>query len=432
MNRLHLDRSLISLATLGLVLMPLACTGDADDGMSQFSSLTYTGGSASGDGDGDEDTDTDTGTDTDEPPPNCGDGIVDTGEECDLGQANSEGGQCTTLCTIAACGDGFVFEGYEECDDGNASNTDDCTNECQTAVCGDGYVHDGVEICDDGNDDESDECTSACTNSTCGDGVVQVGEQCDDGNDNDADDCPGSCQFAFCGDGYLRAGVEQCDDGNMDSDDACIAGTCVDAFCGDGYLYEGVEECDDANMDDTDACPTSCIPAFCGDGFTFVGMEECDDANMVDDDFCMNDCSSNGWYDDFESNNLLTLPWATNGSANWATSGTQPHEGAYVAASGTITHNQNTNLEVTLMAPQAGEVSFWYRVSSENNFDYLRFYIDNVQQGNGWSGVVGWTKAVYPIGAGNHTFRWTYSKDGSVNSNEDKVYIDEVYVGPPP
>jgi cysteine-rich repeat protein len=427
---MHLDSSLISLAALGLALMPLACSsGDADDGSPFSTSVTFTAGD--GDGDGDADGETETGTDTNEPPPNCGDGIVDAGEECDLGEANSEAGQCTTLCTIAACGDGFVFEGYEECDDGNASNTDDCVM-CDAAICGDGYVQDGVEICDDGNDDESDECTSACTNSTCGDGVIQTGEQCDDGNANDADDCPGSCQLAFCGDGYLRAGVEQCDDGNMESNDACIAGTCVNAFCGDGYLYEGVEECDDANMDDTDACPTSCIPAFCGDGFAFAGMEECDDANMVDDDFCMNDCSSNGWYDDFEANNLLTLPWSTNGSANWATSATMPHEGAYAAASGTITHNQQSNLEVMLNAPQAGEVSFWYRVSSEGSFDYLRFYIDNVQQGNGWSGVVGWTKGVYPIAAGNHTFRWVYSKDGSVNSNEDKVFIDEVYVGPTP
>jgi cysteine-rich repeat protein len=206
----------------------------------------------------------------------------------------------------------------------------------------------------------------------------------------------------------------------------------VEATCGDGYLNEGVEECDDANLDDTDACPTSCIPAFCGDGFALAGMEECDDANMVDDDFCMNDCSSNGWYDNFETNNLMALPWTTNGNGNWATSSTQPHQGAYGAASATITHSQTTNLEVTLDAPQAGVVSFWYRVSSESNYDYLRFYVDNVQQGQGWSGTVAWAQASYPIGAGNHTFRWTYSKDGSVNSNEDKVFIDEVYIGPPP
>ena len=76
--------------------------------------------------------------------------------------------------------------------------------------------------------------------------------------------------------------------------------------------------------------------------------------------------------------------------------------------------------------------SFWHRESSEGSFDYLRFYIDDVQQGIGWSGNNPWAQASYPLAEGDHTFRWTYSKDGSVNSNSDKVWIDEVYIGPPP
>ena len=77
--------------------------------------------------------------------------------------------------------------------------------------------------------------------------------------------------------------------------------------------------------------------------------------------------------------------------------------------------------------PANGTVNFWYRVSSESNYDYLRFYIDNVQQGQ-WSGVVPWTMGSYNVTAGNHTLRWEYSKDGSVNSNEDAVFIDDVYI----
>ncbi len=197
------------------------------------------------------------------------------------------------------------------------------------------------------------------------------------------------------------------------------------------HLVAGVEECDDGNFENNDACPGSCAPAFCGDGFTLLGVEECDDGNMNDNDFCHNDCTTEGYYDDFETNNLQLLPWETNGNGLWATDNVMPHQGLYSAGSGTITHSQSTNLQVTLNLPLDGVVRFWYRVSSEASYDYLRFYIDNVQQGNGWSGNVAWAQAQYNVGAGQHVFRWTYSKDGSVNSGSDKVWIDEVYIGLP-
>jgi hypothetical protein len=86
-------------------------------------------------------------------------------------------------------------------------------------------------------------------------------------------------------------------------------------------------------------------------------------------------------------------------------------------------------LEVTLDIPAAGVVQFWHHVSSEGYFDFLRFYIDNIPQGDGWSGELGWQQAEYPIPAGNHTLSWVYSKDGSVDSYSDSVWIDEVYIG---
>ncbi|WP_258182930.1 DUF4215 domain-containing protein [Enhygromyxa salina] len=274
----------------------MACTPDpaGDGGLSTFS--TTLPGDGDGDGDGDGETgsgDGDGDGDGDSGGVDCGDGVVQAGEECDLGNENSESGQCTPNCKIAACGDGFVYEGFEECDDGNAVNTDDCVEGCSLAVCGDGFVHEGFEMCDDGNDDDADGCNSRCLPGECGDGILQDGEQCDDGNDVTTDNCP-ACQLAFCGDGFIQAGVEICDDGNDLNTDGCISPTCVPAACGDGNLWEGMETCDDGNDDDNDACPASCEPAFCGDGFTWSGNEECDDANDVDDDGCTNDCISNG------------------------------------------------------------------------------------------------------------------------------------------
>ena len=47
------------------------------------------------------------------------------------------------------CGNGVVDTG-EECDDGNDVDTDSCRNRCLSAICGDGVVSDD-EGCDDGN-----------------------------------------------------------------------------------------------------------------------------------------------------------------------------------------------------------------------------------------------------------------------------------------
>jgi hypothetical protein len=52
-----------------------------------------------------------------------------------------------------------------------------------------------------------------------------------------------------------------------------------------------------------------------------------------------------------------------------------------------------------------------------------------VQQGQ-WSGANNWAEAVYPIAAGQHTLRFTYSKDGSLSSGEDSVYVDDLLIMP--
>lgn len=86
-------------------------------------------------------------------------------------------------------------------------------------------------------------------------------------------------------------------------------------------------------------------------------------------------------------------------------------------------------IQITLNCTVAGGwIAFNFRVSSEASFDFLRFFIDGVQQA-AWSGTVGWQQAVFTIAAaGSHTFRWEYTKDGIVNSGDDRAYIDTILV----
>jgi len=60
----------------------------------------------------------------------------------------------------AVCGNG-VRESNEECDDGNAVNEDGCVG-CKLASCGDGVKRTFVEECDDGNRITGDGCSIGC------------------------------------------------------------------------------------------------------------------------------------------------------------------------------------------------------------------------------------------------------------------------------
>ncbi len=77
-------------------------------------------------------------SDTSGPPPNCGDGIVDGGEECDDGADNGPMGACYADCTQNTCGDGV--QGPDEACDLGADNGPDggCSTMCEilASSCG--------------------------------------------------------------------------------------------------------------------------------------------------------------------------------------------------------------------------------------------------------------------------------------------------------
>lgn len=100
---------------------------------------------------------------------------------------------------------------------------------------------------------------------------------------------------------------------------------------------------------------------------------------------------------------------------------------ANCAESGTITHSQSTYIQLTQSLSSSGYISFAYKTSSESCCDKLKFYIDGNLMGS-WGGEVSWTVTSLSVGSGSHTFKWEYSKDASVNTGSDKVWIDEIKI----
>jgi M6 family metalloprotease-like protein len=93
------------------------------------------------------------------------------------------------------------------------------------------------------------------------------------------------------------------------------------------------------------------------------------------------------------------------------------------ARSGPIPDGYGSFLDTTVNGPKS--LSFNWRVSSEENKDALEFYIDDVFQTK-ISGNKSWEQKNYLLGAGPHSLRWEYYKDGSGSAGSDCAWIDKV------
>ena len=132
--------------------------------------------------------------------------------------------------------------------------------------------------------------------------------------------------------------------------------------------------------------------------------------------------------EDFESGSFSS-DWTFNQPNSWTivNGGVKGTKCAKSMNEGQNNSDYNTTLTVNVLAP--GELTFMYKVSSESNYDKLHFYMDNQEKGT-WSGEVAWTQFTQPVTAGQHTFKWSYTKDSSVNSGSDCAWIDDILFPP--
>jgi cysteine-rich repeat protein len=217
------------------------------------------------------------------------------------GSACANGGTCRArTCAAANCGN-HVLDPGEECDDQNLVSGDGCEPDCRfschlDADCSDGDPCDGSESC------SNHLCTTTaplgdgtpcgggrscrgklCAPATCGDKMVEVPEECDDQNLVSGDGCENDCNFSCqldqqCNDVNPCNGVERCAvnhacqggappaqgtvcdaDSNAATRDLCLNGACAASACGDGFVDGTLnEQCDDHNLGRLDGCDSAC------------------------------------------------------------------------------------------------------------------------------------------------------------------------------
>ncbi len=138
--------------------------------------------------------------------------------------------------------------------------------------------------------------------------------------------------------------------------------------------------------------------------------------------------------DSFESG-FTYLPWTFSGDSNWTITTANHYNGIKSAKSGFISETQSSVMQTSITC-NAGQVSFFYKISSEVNNDFLNFYIDDILQ-NQWSGESNWGMVSFNISAGGHILKWEYIKNESLTDGTDCAWVDYlsypfIAVGNPP
>jgi len=124
------------------------------------------------------------------------------------------------------------------------------------------------------------------------------------------------------------------------------------------------------------------------------------------------------------------LPWVFNGSQHWYPVPDTPFTGQYCMRSGAIPNQSATRMSITIPVVSSDTISFMYRVSSEETFDFLRFTINQMEMGR-WSGIQNdWRRAAFPVHPGEITFSWSYEKDHTIIGGQDCAWIDFIVFPP--
>jgi len=125
----------------------------------------------------------------------------------------------------------------------------------------------------------------------------------------------------------------------------------------------------------------------------------------------------------FESLSFNVFPWINISAIPWTITSLSSYDGSISAKSGAIPHSGSTSLILRTTYATADSVKFLYKVSSEQNYDFLAFKLNGVDIFKK-SGEIPWTKMAVAVSAGLNKMEWIYKKDNSVSQGSDCAWID--------
>lgn len=265
----------------------------------------------------------------------CGNAIVNAGEECDSGPSNGLGPDCTVNCTNVRCGDGIVTRSVgEECDSGTGATTQSCGRVCgqptcdaNGANCAGGCKWKIVACTGTGSSASSKVSSSASSlaaesgssvpatatgssssskvpppsslpgSSLPGSSATALSSSSRPVASSVASSPrPSSAPAATVSSALSSASIRSATGGVVPASSAASSIERFQAVCGDGWIH-APEACDDGNLLEGDGCTAKCakgphVLPHCGDG-EFQEPEQCDDGarnSNVEKDACRTNC----------------------------------------------------------------------------------------------------------------------------------------------
>lgn len=136
-------------------------------------------------------------------------------------------------------------------------------------------------------------------------------------------------------------------------------------------------------------------------------------------------CGSND-DEDFETGDFSRIAWTFNDNP-WEITAENPYDGTFSARSkSSLANNSESRLSIIWDSELDDSISFYYKVSSEPNYDFFYFFIDGVEKVRASGTSNSWTRASIPVPAGRHILAFSYTKDYSTVRGEDCAHIDNI------
>jgi hypothetical protein len=127
--------------------------------------------------------------------------------------------------------------------------------------------------------------------------------------------------------------------------------------------------------------------------------------------------------EDAESADFSQIPWFNESNIPWEIDAINKYQGDNSFVSGNISDNETSELTINYTTSVADTLSFVRKISSEDGYDFLKFYVDEELEAE-WSGNSDWLQEKFAIVQGEHTFKWVYQKDDMISAGEDAAWID--------